>query len=341
MNFQLHCLFIFIQSFISCHQNSDDAQPQSKNIIYQTDDNGNSWQDVSNSLPDSIDISSILVADERVLLASSQGMYTAAVGSEIPSWKQEILFDKNVSKIFAGKPGIYGRVYPYGLFQEVKGTGIWKPVFSELTEHTPFCILEVSDDDILAGCEKGIFKSSDHGKSWKLVLEEQSVTSIISNGTTIMAASFHGIFRSMDQGEHWERLLLEEHTRHDVVLCGDVFYAISNPGGSWKEIMSDPDKYSGKLRVSVNGGLKWQRLDAGLFQMNFILTEPEKQFPQNAIRDIICIGDQLFCSVSRGVMRSNDGGNSWKLVLPAHGNKLYSLAVSGKRIYAVPVFNGC
>ncbi len=341
MTFQFISFLLLFESLVSCQKNAvESASPLAK-IIYESDDVGQTWVDISASIPDSLNASCVYTEGNQILLGDLHGIHRAKLGSGALEWKKESLFDKNVSDFFPGKQGIYARVYPDGIFQEIRGTGIWKNVFPELTALVPYCILETSEGSILAGCSKGIFKSSDAGTSWKQVYENDGITSIIAADGLLMAGSFQGILRSKDGGEHWDIVLHEEKSKHDVCYLGGKFLSLANVGASWREVMTNPEAYTGKLRISEDGGNSWKRIDSGLFQLKFIFTEQEKNSPMYVIRDVKRCGEHLFCSVSNGIYRSNDWGKSWKLVLPVEGNKVYMLVVSGKQLFAVQVFNGC
>jgi hypothetical protein len=56
---------------------------------------------------------------------------------------------------------------------------------------------------------------------------------------------------------------------------------------------------------------------------------------------IIQVGENFVCVDRDGIFRSSDKGKTWKLLLPAVKDKVFSLFVSGNVIYAIPNRGGC
>ena len=79
---------------------------------------------------------------------------------------------------------------------------------------------------LYAGTWKGLYRSDDGGKSWKMVigLKDKEISTIHSIGNVLYVGSYVGVFRSDDGGESWvsinEGLPLNEHGRIVIsTLC--------------------------------------------------------------------------------------------------------------------------
>lgn len=104
------------------------------------------------------------------------------------------------------------RPYAYslqtGFFQNLS-KGVWLPAFSGLENQTVRTLLETPDGTVFVGCDNGIFKSADYGKTWKHVFEEGIVLNMVASDGVLLAGGQRGILRSTDGGEHWDWVLSE------------------------------------------------------------------------------------------------------------------------------------
>ena len=313
----------------SCQQAPEKAPPSAANVIFQSSDGGQTWQDISAGLPEKSEPGGVSTDRGEVFVNYDSKLYRSNSGAATPAWQQDFLLEERIGGISPGKTGAYVGVYLSGFYQNIPRTGIWKPVYATLKDNTVRSILETQDGNIFIGSDKGIFKSADGGKTWKQVYEGDMVLSLTAVDGTLIGAG-DGVLRSTDGGEHWEVALKSDGVVLKTTLIENRLVAmnrIKRGEGPW-QTAANRDGMMTTLSSSVDGGKTWQRLDENL---------P----PVRDIYDIEKAGDHLFCSCDTGVYRSSDWGKTWELVLPSDGEKPLQLAVSGKVVYVVKTFSGC
>jgi len=328
---------IGLQSTASGPQCAEKAQPTAANIVFQSTDGGQTWQDVSAGLPVDFGVGRIFADGSEVFLASESGLYHSSTALVAPKWEKELFLNEKISDVFPGQNGLYASSYRNGFFKGILGTGIWTPMHNALKDKTVRTVFETPNGNIFVGCESGIFKSTDGGSTWKQVFDE-GVNSFAASGDVLICGSYRGMLRSTDGGEHWDLVLTGAGGAYNTKLIGVRFVTITDGDKPWNEASSDG--MTNRLYSSADNGKTWQRMDEGIAQIR-IGDEMFDFFPPTrVINDIEQAGEYLFCSLNAGIFRSSDWGKTWELVRPSNGKKMLNLAVSGKVIYAVVVV-GC
>lgn len=343
MRIHILALLLFFQSLVACQQHQRDSQLTAAaglelhhltafqpilenalpaaNIVFQSGDGGQTWQDVSAGLPANLPVGRVYADGNQVHLATENGLYHKSAALVAPKWEKEFFPDEKITNIFPGQNGLYVSIYNSGFFKGIPGTGIWNAMDNALNDKTVRAVLESPDGTVFVGCESGLYKSSDGGKTWKQVFAEEAVNSLAASGDVLICATYSGLLRSTDGGEQWSRVLTGEGGAYGTESTGSGFVAITD-GGRWQG--GKPKK----LFASTDNGKTWQRIDTGLLQVR-------------DIHDVVQAGKYLFCSTDAGISRSADGGKTWELVrMRADEQEMLYLAVSGQMIFAVKVF-GC
>ncbi|MFZ1750504.1 MAG: sialidase family protein, partial [Saprospiraceae bacterium] len=308
-----------IPSCITDAKNSEIETLTASNIIFQSTDGGQTWQDISAGLPMHMEADRFFANDNDIFLTSAHGLYHISSANNDQVWKQQTSPGVNIRDIFSTSSGLIGRTNTGATFQKMTNSAMWIPAYSTLGEHSVEYVFESRKGTLFATSRKGIYRSSDQGKSWKHVFDRGWVMEMTESNGVLICANERGILRSTDEGEHWELVISEGGVGIDVQTLEDGFAAISYNDGMKVR----------RVRMSSDGGQTWQSIDGGGLE------------PSLSIASITQVGEYLFCGHPDGIFRSSDQGKSWKLILPSIDKKVYNLSVSGGVLYAIPKNGGC
>ena len=348
--------FSFVFPITDSQQKLDKNKSRVANIVFKSTDGGQTWQDISEGLPEPlIDVYGVgrndFFADDNGLwLTTGNRLYHNKPNSPAPFWTKAFFPDEH-SNIAHGKAGIFAyNCWGSGIFQKTNGTGVWSPVFTNFREKRVGSVFETAGGTIFIGSDRGLFKSTNSGKSWKQVGGWGKM--VESNGV-LLATSQGGILRSTDDGESWALVISE----------GGVGIDVTNIQGGFAAITYSTVSKTRRIRTSYDGGKTWQAIDAGLQAHGFIdskLPPVNANFPAQGFSDstwhpkdttvfpvpayittIIQVGENFFCGHSDGIYRSSDKGKTWKLVLPSVKGKMFKVSVSGNVIYGIQMESHC
>ncbi len=250
--------------------------------------------------------------------------------------------DPNVVYVGMGEHAVRGVSTSYGdgVYKSTDAGKTWKHMGLELTRHISDVRIDPNNPDIVyvgaqgalhgATAERGVYKSTDGGATWKKVLYVDENTGVadlsmdMSNPRVLYAAMWDhrrlpwqvisggkgsGLYKSTDSGASWHPI--QDGLPKELGKIG-VSVSRSNPQKVYALVESDTQKEQGGLFVSDNGGGKWTRVskDHRLTQRAWYYIEVFAD-PQNE--------NTVYVLNSPG-LRSIDGGKTWSNLSGTHGD---------------------
>ncbi|WP_419213358.1 glycosyl hydrolase [Maribacter sp. X9] len=230
--------------------------------------------------------------------------------------------------------------YGDGVYKSTDAGKTWKRMGLEKTQHISRIIIHPSNPDVVyvaaqgalfeGNPERGIYKSTDGGLTWKNTLFVNDLTgaaelSMDANYPEIMYAAMwehqrkpnmvisggagSGLYKSTDAGETWKKIhegLPEEKGKMAIAVSP------ANSNKVYALIESDSNADKGGLFVSNDAGESWSMAsgDNRLVQRAWYYIEV---FPDPNDEDTVYV-------LSAPMLRSEDGGKTWENIDIPHGD---------------------
>lgn len=227
-----------------------------------------------------------------------------------------------------------------GVYKSTDAGKTWKKMGLDLTRQIARIVINPKDPNIVfvaaqgalygPSPERGIYKSTDGGVTWKNVLFVNNKTGCtdlsmdMSNPGILYASMWEhgrlpwqvisggpgsGLYKSTDGGDRWERMqtgLPKEMGKMSIAVCR------SNSEKVYALIESDFTNEVQGLYVSDNAGKSWAQVssDHRLTQRAWYYT---KLFPDP-------LNENTLYVMSAQALRSNDGGKTWEDISATHGD---------------------
>jgi photosystem II stability/assembly factor-like uncharacterized protein len=308
--------------------------PIATNIIYQSKDGGQTWQDVSFSLPENTPLEDFFAGESNLYMRTNSILYRSKNNLNSPLWEKEQVPNSGSTIVF-NRLGAVSFDYKGQVYQRKPSAAEWKPIYTNFKQQTLRTVFETADGTVFLGSDNGLFRSTDQGQSWKQVQNQGWTMDMVESEGVLIATGQKGIMRSTDSGEHWEWVISE----------GGVGIAVEKIKGGFAAIAYNTKTKSRRIHVSLDNGNTWQVID-GLQ-------------PSASISSIKQVGRYLICGHPDGIFRTSDLGKTWTKVHSSVdqyqfnfmkiGNsnpvedkrKVFKIYVSGEVVYAVAREFGC
>jgi len=256
-------------------------------VVYNSADGGATWFPYDDGIPDDATVSSFLVKNDMILAATDyHGIYSTREGEKI--WKRidedlpqnvDINAIVNIENIL-----VIGTISHGILISENNGRN-WNFPSVQINNVQVRC-LHRKDTILFAGTDKGIYTSADYGKSWEHIYKGVQVNGFTELNSKVYAALMNCAIMSDDNGLSW-KYVYGPHTLHDISNDGERLYAMTLGDG---------------LKVSINNGLTWERINSGLGTYNLYTFELKK------------FSNSIFAAQWIGIYRSDNRGMTWNLI---------------------------
>jgi len=227
-----------------------------------------------------------------------------------------------------------------GVYKSTDAGKTWLKLGLEKTQHISRIIIHPSNPDIVyiaaqgalhkGSQERGIYKSTDGGQTWKNTLFVNSLTGCselsidYSNPNVLYAAMWEhqrlpwkivsggdgsGLYKSTDGGDSWHKIhngLPKEKGKMAIAVSR------ANSNKVYALVESDTNTDKSGLFVSDNGGESWARIstDNRLTQRAWYYIEV---FPDPNNENTVYV-------LSAPALRSIDGGKTWERITGTHGD---------------------
>ncbi|MBX7125832.1 MAG: glycosyl hydrolase [Cyclobacteriaceae bacterium] len=266
----------------------------------------------------------------------SDGFFTVGTIGEIAVCEG----DPNVIYVGSGEHAVRGVMTSYGdgVYKTTDGGKTWKNIGLEKTRHISDIAIDPKNPDIVLvgaqgavhgpSADRGVFKSTDGGKTWRKTLfvdDNTGVSSLSmdgSNSRILYAATWQhrrypwtvesggpgcGIWKSNDQGETWTKI-----NNGLPTPLGKIGVSVSkaNPSRVYAIVESSYDKMG--VYRSDDGGAQWHHMTND----NAIMTRPwyyNEIFPDPVNEDVVYV-------LNSPMMKSTDGGKTFSFIRVGHGD---------------------
>ncbi|HLW82616.1 MAG TPA: hypothetical protein VKS20_11320 [Candidatus Acidoferrales bacterium] len=247
--------------------------------------------------------------------------------------------DPNVIYVGTGEEALRGDISDGdGMYKSVDGGKTWTHIGLDDTKHIAKILIDPHDPNIVfvaaighaygPNAERGVFRSTDGGKTWQKVLYKDDKTGAIDltfaaqNSHTLYAALYQevrtpwgftsggpgsGIYKSVDGGTTWKQL---EGNGLPSGVMGRIGIAV---GADGERVYALIESEKGGLYRSDDGGEHWQFINGNhdftqraWYFMN-IYADPKET-------------DKVYI-LNTGMYRSTDGGQTFKGVNAPHGDR--------------------
>ncbi len=282
--------------------------------LWKTDDMGITWNNISDGFFKTGSVGAVSVAES----------------------------DPNIVYVGMGEHAVRGVMTSSGdgVYKSTDAGKSWKKLGLDLTQHIARVVIHPKNPDVVfvaaqgalysKSKERGIYKSTDGGVTWKNVLYVDEKTgcaelSMDMNNPSILYAAMwehgrqpwkvtsggpgSGLYKSTDGGEHWEKMqegLPKEMGKMSIAVCR------SNSEKVYALIESDWEKEAGGLYVSNNAGKNWSQVtgDHRIIGRAWYYIE---LFPDPLNENVLYV-------MNAPSMRSIDGGKTWEDISGTHGD---------------------
>jgi len=208
-------------------------------IVYFSDNNGMSWENKSECLPEDVFLTDIAVSDQWLGVSTKQnGIFL--FDSEKNNWKntpKQPPTSADTDALFFFKNEWYAGTHGDGVFVSSDKGKSWKAINQGLGNLTVRKFAEI-DNRLYAGTNDGLYLLDEKAQKWRLEYGNGmlQVNGIIRYDHEIYIGTNQGVFKSVTSQNRWEHVLTN-YSLHNIGLADQTLYALA-----YNELFASKDK---------------------------------------------------------------------------------------------------
>ena len=301
-------------SFTSADNLSDD-----QDALYYTENNGNTWENVTNEITNTICLSMVVLGNELFTGTNATGIFSTSDQGE--TWSHLGVNNAEIRTMHAVGNTLLAAGPFVGIKRSIDNGETWSYASQGLYNISTRGFTHI-DENIFAANIDGVYVSADDGQNWSLQnngLTTLNILSLHAIEDTLFAGTQNGVFISTNYANSWESIsnglppystvtsIKNIGNTIVIVVSNSGIYTSQDNGANWTNVNSLTSFST--LEVSGNMLLAGTRVDYGVTQV--------------------------------GVMMSNDLGATWQDVNQGlTNNMVFDLQVAGDYIYACTLGSG-
>ena len=301
-------------SFTSADNLSDD-----QDALYYTENNGNTWENVTNEITNTICLSMVVLGNELFTGTNATGIFSTSDQGE--TWSHLGVNNAEIRTMHAVGNTLLAAGPFVGIKRSIDNGETWSYASQGLYNISTRGFTHI-DENIFAANIDGVYVSADDGQNWSPQnngLTTLNILSLHAIEDTLFAGTQNGVFISTNYANSWESIsnglppystvtsIKNIGNTIVIVVSNSGIYTSQDNGANWTNVNSLTSFST--LEVSGNMLLAGTRADYGVTQV--------------------------------GVMMSNDLGATWQDVNQGlTNNMVFDLQVAGDYIYACTLGSG-
>jgi photosystem II stability/assembly factor-like uncharacterized protein len=255
-------------------------------LIYFSFDNGKTWENKSNGLPDSTSLRNIATSENILGITTANGIYIFDFQKN--SWinisDNATIMKYNIGALIFRNNTIYVGTQSGGIFISTDHGKTWMPFNGGLANLTIRKFEEI-DNRLYVGTNGGLYSLNEELNKWDLNYGQDGlqVNGITKYENEIYIGTNQGIFKSLIQQKGWKQVMRNQ-SLHNISSDDRTIYAMV-----YSELMASTDK-----------GETWHSIQTGL---------PAKLYTFQVVRK----DNTILAGQWDGVYRKDNSNEKWKI----------------------------
>ncbi|MEY2949035.1 MAG: hypothetical protein RLZZ248_236 [Bacteroidota bacterium] len=332
-------LFLTLSVILSFTLPSFEEVPSFQGQIMQSTDGGQTWQNITDNLPSDMRIISSASNGADILVGiNKKTIYRKSTNTPNP-WAS-LTFEgpqmaNNITGLYPTLSGFYTYVVRDGLYYLPKGSSNWKIVNTPEGLYEVNSFVENQAGHLFIASQNGIYKSKDGGAHWEHIFAQSWMTDLVYQHHTITASGLAGLYKSEDEGQTWQKINLFSELNFSFMKVYDTTFRLNATSSQLFAIRNDNPMnkdQEGRIQFSEDGGRTWSIHPAD----QYLKTLPDVQ------NFTIDQQGHWYCSYSEGIIKSEDGGKTWKAILANKlEDRMLKVWANGGTLWCTATVMGC